>query len=138
VEACASAPRFGQYDTWITPAMVDAYSDLHQLGYSHSVEAWRHGELVGGLYGLSLGRVFFGESMFAFQTDASKVALAGLIELLRQRDVPLIDCQQETTHLASLGARTIPRRVFAAHLAELIHSNEPAAPWPSGIAPSPS
>ena len=132
VEACAATPRTGQYGTWITPAMIDAYARLHALGYSHSVEAWFGGELVGGLYGLALGSVFFGESMFAHRTDASKVALASLIAVLRHQGVTLIDCQQETAHLASLGARPISRRQFAAHLAELIHSNAPPAPWPRG------
>ena len=132
VEACAGAPRAGQYGTWITPAMIRAYVELHRAGYAHSVEAWEDDELVGGLYGLSLGRVFFGESMFANQTDASKVALTALISILRGRGVPLIDCQQETSHLATLGARPIPRRTFAAHLAELINSNDPPREWPRG------
>jgi leucyl/phenylalanyl-tRNA--protein transferase len=132
VEACAHVPRTGQYGTWITPAMMLAYTDLHDRGYAHSVEAWHDGELVGGLYGLALGRVFFGESMFANQTDASKVALAGLVAVLQELNVPLIDCQQETSHLASLGARPISRRRFAGHLAELIDSNAPPAAWPKG------
>lgn len=132
VEACASARRSGQLGTWITPAMIDAYVDLHRRGYAHSVEAWDAGELVGGLYGLALGSVFFGESMFAHQTDASKVALAGLVSVLRAQGFPLIDCQQETSHLATLGARPVPRREFAAHLAELIHSNDPPPHWPYG------
>jgi leucyl/phenylalanyl-tRNA--protein transferase len=85
--------------------------------------------LVGGLYGLALGRMFFGESMFAYETDASKVALVALVGKLRALDVPLVDCQQETTHLASFGARPIPRAEFAARLAELIHSADPPAGW---------
>ena len=132
VESCAAAPRSGQYGTWITPAMISAYVALHRAGYAHSVEAWQADELVGGLYGLSLGRVFFGESMFAHRTDASKVALAALVAILRERRTPLIDCQQETSHLATLGARPIPRRTFAAHLAELINSSDPPSEWPRG------
>ena len=129
IEACALTPREGQGGTWITPEMVDAYCELHRRGYAHSVESWRDGELVGGLYGLALGRVFFGESMFAHETDASKVALVALVAHLQQSGVPLIDCQQETAHLASLGARPIPRSRFAAHLVELIHSADPPPGW---------
>jgi leucyl/phenylalanyl-tRNA---protein transferase len=129
IEACAQTPRHGQRGTWITPDVVRAYCELHRRGYAHSVEAWRDGSLVGGLYGLALGRMFFGESMFAHETDASKVALVHLVEKLRTLGVPLVDCQQETAHLAALGARPIPRHRFAAHLAELIHSLEPPPGW---------
>ena len=129
---CAHASRRGQLGTWITPAIVDAYRELHVEGFGHSVEAWRDGELVGGLYGLALDRMFFGESMFAHESDASKVALAGLVEVLRRLDMPLIDCQQETAHLASFGARAIPRPAFATHLNELIHSTAPPAGWTRG------
>jgi len=129
IEACATAPRAGQGGTWITPEMVDAYCDLHRRGYAHSVESWRDGQLVGGLYGLALGRVFFGESMFAHESDASKVALVKLVAHLQQVGVPLVDCQQETAHLASFGARPIARARFAAHLGELIHSADPPAGW---------
>jgi len=129
---CAHAPRRGQLGTWITPAIMDAYRELHVEGFGHSVEAWRDGELVGGLYGLALDRMFFGESMFAHESDASKVALAGLVEVLRRLDMPLIDCQQETAHLASFGARAIPRPAFATHLNELIHSTAPPAGWTRG------
>jgi leucyl/phenylalanyl-tRNA--protein transferase len=129
VESCAATPRAGQGGTWITPAMVDAYTELHRLGYGHSVESWRDGRLVGGLYGIALGRVFFGESMFAHETDASKVALVELVARMQRIGVPLIDCQQETAHLSGLGARPIPRERFAAHLAELIHSIEPPIGW---------
>jgi leucyl/phenylalanyl-tRNA--protein transferase len=132
IESCAHAPRRGQLGTWITPAIMDAYRELHTEGFGHSVEAWRDGELVGGLYGLALDRMFFGESMFAHEDDASKVALAGLIKVLRRLDMPLIDCQQETAHLATFGARPIARRAFAAHLNELIHSTAPPAGWISG------
>ena len=134
IEACAGTPRAGQGGTWITPAIVEAYCALHRLGYAHSVESWRDGRLVGGLYGVALGRVFFGESMFAHEGDASKVALVALVALLQRLSVVLIDCQQETAHLARFGARPIAREVFAAHLAELIHSDEPPAGWRSSNA----
>ncbi len=129
VDACARTPRPGQGGTWITPEMVDAYCELHRLGYAHSVESWRDGELAGGLYGVALGRVFFGESMFARVTDASKVALVALVAHLQRQGVPLVDCQQETAHLASFGARPVPRAQFARALAQLIHSTAPPAGW---------
>lgn len=132
IDACASVVRNAQNGTWITGEMATAYRRLHALGYAHSVEAWRHGELVGGLYGLALGRVFFGESMFSHESDASKVALAALVSLLGRQGVPLIDCQQETEHLASMGARSIPRRKFALSLSELIHSNAAPPDWIAG------
>ena len=129
IAACARTPRAGQDGTWIMPEMVDAYCELHRQGYAHSIESWRDDRLVGGLYGIALGRVFFGESMFAHETDASKVALAALVAQLQRLAVPLIDCQQETAHLATFGARPIPRARFAAHLAELIHSADPPPGW---------
>ena len=133
IDNCAAAPREGQRGTWITPDMVDAYCELHERGIAHSVESWRDGRLCGGLYGMAIGRVFFGESMFARETDASKVALVHLIALLRRQGVPLVDCQQETAHLGSFGARPIPRATFAAQLSELIHSIEPVAGWRAGV-----
>jgi leucyl/phenylalanyl-tRNA---protein transferase len=133
IEACALTPRRGQGGTWITPAIVDAYSELHARGYAHSVESWSDGVLVGGLYGVAIGRMFFGESMFAHEADASKVALVHLVAMLRARGFPLIDCQQETAHLASLGARPIRRREFAKRIAALVHSVAPDGPW--GLAP---
>jgi len=132
ISACAATPRAGQGGTWITAEMIEAYVAMHRLGYAHSVEAWQDGQLVGGLYGLAIGRVFFGESMFAHATDASKVALVHLVARLQRLGVPLIDCQQETRHLASLGARPIPRERFAAKLAELIHSTDPPPGWLDG------
>jgi leucyl/phenylalanyl-tRNA--protein transferase len=119
MHACA-APRPGHDGTWIQPEMIAAYVRLHRLGYAHSVESWRAGELVGGLYGVALGRVFFGESMFARADDASKVALAHLVAMQRANDAPLIDCQMETKHLASLGARPIPRTEFVRELRRLV------------------
>jgi leucyl/phenylalanyl-tRNA--protein transferase len=129
MEACAAIPRPGQGGTWITPSMIDAYCELHARGCAHSVEAWRDGRLVGGLYGVAIGRMFFGESMFARVTDASKVALVHLVAMLRARAFPLIDCQQETAHLASFGARPIPRRAFAERLAALVNSAAPQGAW---------
>lgn len=133
IDACSAMPRAGQRGTWITPEMVDAYCELHRRGIAHSVESWRDGQLCGGLYGMALGRVYFGESMFARETDASKVALVHLVALLRNQDVPLIDCQQETAHLGSFGARPIARATFAGHLTELIHSTEPVSGWRAGV-----
>ena len=119
IEAC-SAPRDGQGGTWIVPEMIEAYTQLHELGHAHSVESWREGELAGGLYGVALGKVFFGESMFTRVPDASKVALAALVERLQAGGYRVVDCQQATAHLASLGAREIPRRAFAQLLRESI------------------
>ena len=133
IEACANARRRGQNGTWITPAVIDAYVALHEQGNAHSVESWREGRLVGGLYGVAIGRMFFGESMFADEPDASKIALVHLAGMLRERGYPLIDCQQETAHLASFGARPISRREFAHRVAALVHSNQPDSPW--AIAP---
>ena len=132
VDACAGIVRQAQFGTWITREMAVAYKRLHVLGYAHSVESWRDGELVGGLYGLALGRMFFGESMFSCESDASKVALAALVTLAGERGIPMIDCQQETDHLASMGARPIPRRQFALALAELINSTATPAGWTAG------
>ena len=133
IDGCAASPREGQRGTWITPEMMDAYCELHERGVAHSVESWRDGRLCGGLYGMAIGQVFFGESMFARESDASKVALVHLVALLRRQGVPLVDCQQETAHLSSFGARPIPRATFAAQLSELIHSTEPVAGWRAGV-----
>ena len=128
VEACA-APREAHGGTWIVPEMIDAYTRLHELGFAHSVESWSEGELAGGLYGISLGQVFFGESMFTRATDASKVALVRLVERLRARGCQVIDCQQATAHLASLGAREIPRTAFAQLLQESIQYPPMGETW---------
>lgn len=111
---CAGTPRPGQDGTWITDEMMEAYIRLHELGWAHSVETWAEGELVGGLYGLAIGRMFYGESMFAHRTDASKVAFAHLIRQLQRGEFGMIDCQMRTEHLASLGGREIPRADFLA------------------------
>jgi leucyl/phenylalanyl-tRNA--protein transferase len=116
IEACASVPREGQSGTWITPEMQQAYITLHGLGYAHSVEIWFKGELVGGLYGVSLGKAFFGESMFHRKADASKVALAALVEKLKSWNFQFIDSQMTTDHMSRLGAREVPRRIFLKRL----------------------
>jgi len=128
VESCAKTPREGQEGTWIVPAVVDAYCDWHALGRTHSAETWVGGQLVGGLYFVAIGRMVFGESMFSHRTDASKLALAALVAACRARDVPLIDCQQNTGHLASLGAREITRAAFEQHLARTL-GEPPIADW---------
>jgi leucyl/phenylalanyl-tRNA--protein transferase len=122
---CSGARRDGG-GTWLGEDMRKAYAALHRAGYAHSFEAWRKGELVGGLYGVALGRMFYGESMFSRATDASKVALVALVEVLRARGFPLIDCQVRTPLLASLGARETPRRSFLREIAALV--NYPQAP----------
>lgn len=128
MRACAETPRAGQHGTWITPEIVEAYGALHARGMAHSVETWYRGERVGGLYGVALGRMFYGESMFARRTDASKIALAALCGFLARHGVTMIDCQQETEHLASLGARPIPRSEFVAHL-RTATAQPPIVPW---------
>lgn len=113
IEHCAVTPRNGQSGgTWIVPSIVRAYCELHQKGLAHSVEAWRGDQIVGGLYCVALGRAVYGESMFALESDASKIALCALVALCRAHDVPQIDCQQATAHLASLGAREVKRARF--------------------------
>jgi leucyl/phenylalanyl-tRNA--protein transferase len=131
IHACASKPRDGQPGTWITREMQQAYRELHRLGHAHSVETWIDGELAGGLYGIAIGQAFYGESMFAHARDASKIALAHLCAYLKQRGFGIIDCQMETSHLASLGARPIPRSDFAARLDELCARGDAAGHWPA-------
>lgn len=109
---CSKAPRKGQPGTWIVDDMIAAYENLHAAGYAHSVETWKNGKLTGGLYCVSIGQTLFGESMFALETDASKIALAALVAYARQLGMAWIDCQQNTKHLASLGAQEIPRSQF--------------------------
>ena len=138
IAACA-APRAKETGTWITPRMQSSYCQLHEMGYAHSVEAWRGGELIGGLYGIALGRMFFGESMFSRAADASKVALAHLARQLSAWSFTLIDCQIESDHLRSLGAVAMPRREFLHRVAAnaafetrrgrwRLHAND-ATPW---------
>jgi leucyl/phenylalanyl-tRNA---protein transferase len=112
IDQCAASRRENREGTWIVPEMQGAYCRMHELGYAHSVESWVDGELAGGLYGVAMGRIFFGESMFSRRTDASKVALFHLVSALRLKGFELIDCQVSTRHLLSLGAREIPRREF--------------------------
>jgi len=128
MRACAMTPRLGQDGTWITGEIIAAYGALHHNGMAHSVEAWYSGERVGGLYGVALGRMFYGESMFAHRTDASKIALAALCAFLGSHGVAMIDCQQETDHLASLGARPIARAEFVAHV-RTATAQPGIAPW---------
>jgi leucyl/phenylalanyl-tRNA--protein transferase len=131
VHGCASKPREGQAGTWITLEMQAAYCELHRLGYAHSVETWIDERLAGGLYGLAIGQAFYGESMFADSRDASKIALAHLCAHLKRRGFGIIDCQMETRHLASLGARPISRRDFAARLDDLCAHGDAAELWPA-------
>jgi leucyl/phenylalanyl-tRNA--protein transferase len=139
LDGCAT-PRPDQAGTWITADMRRAYCRLHALGYAHSVESWRDGELAGGLYGVALGRVFFGESMFARASDASKVAFVHLVRQLAAWGFELIDCQMRTALLASFGAREIPRAQFTRRVAELVNYADVPAPWQlvagAGAAPS--
>lgn len=128
MKACA-APRDGHGGTWITPAMIDAYTELHRQGLAHSVETWMEGKLVGGLYGISLGRMFYGESMFSLATDASKIAFVHLVRQLERLGFGMIDCQMKTAHLASLGAREIPRAEFSQRLANLVTLPGQTAHW---------
>lgn len=129
MRACA-APRRDGPGTWISEDIIDGYSGLHALGYAHSSELWLDGELVGGAYGVCIGRMFYGESMFARVTDGSKIALAFLVDFLRRQGVEMIDCQQETEHLASLGAAPITRAAFLQHLHHAI-AEPPVTGWNS-------
>jgi leucyl/phenylalanyl-tRNA--protein transferase len=131
MRGCA-APRPGQGGTWIGPEMRSAYRKLHDLGYAHSVETWIEDELAGGLYGVAIGRAFFGESMFSRARDASKIALVALVRRLAADGFGLIDCQMHTTHLESLGARTIPRAEFARRVKDLVDYPRSPGRWPAG------
>jgi len=128
IRACA-APRPKQDDTWITGDMIAAYTALHRAGHAHSVETWIGGKLAGGLYGVALGRMFFGESMFTRAPDASKIALAHLVRQLGRWDYGVIDCQMPTAHLVRFGAREIPRPVFMRKLATLVNYPDSARKW---------
>lgn len=128
MRACA-APRADDHGTWITGEMLDAYAALHAAGHAHSLEVWQDGALAGAIYGVSVGRAFFGESMCSPRTDGSKVAIAWLAAQLARWGVPFIDCQVPSDHLASLGARTVPRPAFLARLAGLVVQPGPSGPW---------
>ena len=128
IESCA-APRKGEAGTWIGDAMTAAYLELHRLGHAHSVETWIDGDLAGGLYGVAIGGVFFGESMFSRARDASKIALAALVAHLKSAGFGLIDCQMHTRHLETLGAREIPRARFSRLLEDLIHYPQSPGTW---------
>ena len=125
ISACANQARAGQSGTWIVSSMEQAYHDLHRAGLAHSVETWIDGELAGGLYCVNLGGMVFGESMFSHQTDASKIALAALVAFCRAKGITMIDCQQNTGHLASLGAAEISRAEFALHLSQNVGQTAP-------------
>jgi leucyl/phenylalanyl-tRNA--protein transferase len=129
VQRCAERERPGQNGTWITPEMTRAYGRLHRRGLAHSAEAWEDGELAGGLYGVSLGATFFGESMFADRPDASKAAFVTLVGWLAARGFDLVDCQVETDHLRRFGAREIPRDEFLARLGTSRDRPTLPGPW---------
>jgi leucyl/phenylalanyl-tRNA--protein transferase len=128
MQACA-APRADQPDTWISPAMINAYTALHASGHAHSVEVWEHEELVGGVYGVAVGRLFCGESMFSVQSGGSKLALVALAQMLRHWDCPLIDAQVSNPHLVSLGACELPRAEFLAQVRALAMPPIEASAW---------
>ncbi len=129
VIASCAAPRKGAPGTWISDTMIRAYLELHRLGHAHSAETWIGGELAGGLYGVAVGGVFFGESMYSRERDASKIALAGLVARVKAEGFGLIDCQMHTRHLETLGAREIPRARFSRLLEELIHYPRSPGTW---------
>lgn len=129
IRACAAVERPGQDGTWITAAMEQAYIELHELGFAHSVESWIEDELVGGIYGVSLGRAFFGESMFSRATNASKVALATLVERLSAWDFHFLDAQVTTPHMLSLGAKEISRSMFLANLEQALQTSTRRGSW---------
>ena len=120
MEACAATNRQGQNGTWITSSIIDAYCELHTMGYAYSAETWMNNTLVGGLYGIIINKMFYGESMFHHVTDASKIAFAHMVEFLKNKGVGMIDCQMNTSHLASLGAQEISRADFVLQLKKLI------------------
>ena len=129
IHACAG-PRKSAQGTWITPAMVKAFEDLHEQGWAHSIEVWRTGELIGGLYGLAIGKAFFGESMFSKMPNASKMALLYIANRLNNGDLELLDCQLISSHLLSLGARIVPRSDFVQTLGKACKTLRPQPGWP--------
>lgn len=130
MQACA-APRQNQAGTWINQDIITAYSNLHLHGFAHSIETWIDDKLAGGLYGVSMGKMFYGESMFSTVSDSSKIALAYAVRFLTRHGVEWIDCQQETRHLGSLGAAPVPRKAFIEHLNKTIFQTPP--PWQAGV-----
>ena len=134
IEACAG-PRRSEQGTWITPDMMTAFGQLHAQGWAHSIEIWNGDDLIGGLYGLAIGRAFFGESMFSHETDASKIALQVLANMLNSRQLGIVDCQVPSSHLLGLGARLIPRSEFMAILAPLCDPAKRVEKWPSAPIP---
>ena len=132
VRSCALTPRRNQDGTWITNDIYQAYNELHKMGVAHSIEVWYQDKLVGGLYGLAIGRIFFGESMFSLRTDASKVAFVSLASQLQQWDFEMIDCQVSNPHLMSLGAEEIDRQLFTRILAANIDREGPKI-WPQNL-----
>ncbi len=131
IGACAE-DRIGQQGTWITDDMMDAYEYLHEQGWVHSIEIWHEGRLVGGLYGLAIGRAFFGESMFSHESNASKAAMLILCQQMVENDFEILDCQVESPHLVSLGATLMPRNKFAAILKRACKSSSRFHDWPAG------
>jgi leucyl/phenylalanyl-tRNA--protein transferase len=129
ITACAQTKRPGQPGTWITGGMREAYCRMHELGYAHSAEAWAEGKLAGGLYGISLGRIFFGESMFSRVSNASKAAFLFLADILKSRGFGLIDSQVHTQHVASLGGRNIPRSEYLKYLQKLLECDTLRGSW---------
>ena len=129
IQACATITRKEQDGTWIVPEILEAYCLLHELGHAHSVETWMDGQLVGGIYGVAIGRMFYGESMFHRKTDASKLAFVHLVWHLKQNNFGMMDCQMKTSHLASLGAREISRSEFSLMLAKLVNYTQVPGKW---------
>ena len=129
IRACAAAPRPRQDGTWITPEMIDAYCGLHRQGYAHSFEAWHGDNLAGGLYGISIGGCFFGESMFSWETNASKAAFVRMVRQCAEWGIPLIDCQLANPHLLRLGAREVPRSLFLDLLEKHLRAETRRGPW---------
>ncbi len=134
IHECA-APRRSEQGTWITPAMINAFIELHQAGWGHSIEIWQSGKLAGGLYGLVIGKTFFGESMFSLATDASKMALLYVANQLKTGAIELLDCQVVSSHLTSLGARVVPRSEFVTRLSSACDTSESYKNWPDGPIP---
>lgn len=129
IRACALTPREGQDGSWISEAFIEGYTELHRQGLAHSMEVWQEGRLVGGLYGLALGRIFFGESMFAQAPNASKAGFITLVRALEHSGFWLVDCQQHTQHLESLGARGISRELFLEYLAKNVYERTLIGAW---------